>query len=81
MICGLALAALVVLSTRLDRTVLDLWLMAVLVAWLLEVIYRGRLGMHRYYFGWYAGRFYGLPARGFLLVMLKTAGSITWRRR
>jgi galactokinase/mevalonate kinase-like predicted kinase len=26
--------------------------------------------MHRYDFGWYASRFYGLLARGFLLVML-----------
>ena len=49
---------------------LDLWLMAVLVAWLLEVTYSGRLGMHRYDFGWYAGRIYGLLAGGFLLVML-----------
>ena len=49
---------------------LDLWLTAVLVAWLLEVAYSGRLGMHRYDFGWYAGRIYGLLARGFLLVML-----------
>ncbi len=70
MISGPALAALVVLSTRRARTVLDLWLMAVLVAWLLVVIYCGRLGMHRYDFVWCAGRFYGLLARGFLLVML-----------
>ncbi len=69
-IWGSALVALALLWKRRDRTVLDLWLMAVLVAWLLEVAYSGRLGMHRYDFGWYAGRIYGLLARSFLLVML-----------
>ena len=69
-IWGPTLVALVVLGTRRNRSVLDLWLMAVLVAWLLEVIYSGRLGMHRYDFGWYAARVYGLMAGGFLLVML-----------
>ena len=69
-ICGSALVALALLWKRRDPTVLDLWLTAVLVAWLLEVAYSGRLGMHRYDFGWYAGRIYGLLARGFLLVML-----------
>ncbi len=69
-ICGSALVALALLWKRRDPTVLDLWLMAVLVAWLLEVAYSGRLGMHRYDFGWYAGRIYGLLARGFLLLML-----------
>jgi signal transduction histidine kinase/ActR/RegA family two-component response regulator len=65
-----ALVALAVLWSRRNPTVLDLWLMAVLVAWLLEIAYSGRLGMHRYDFGWYAGRIYGLLARSFLLVML-----------
>ena len=69
-IWGSALVALAVLWARRNPTVLDLWLMAVLVAWLLEVAYSGRLGMHRYDFGWYAGRVYGLLARSFLLVML-----------
>jgi Membrane-associated sensor, integral membrane domain len=58
-----ALLALAVLWSRCNLTVLDLWLMAVLVAWLLEVAYSGRLGVHRYDFGWYAGRIYGLLAR------------------
>jgi signal transduction histidine kinase len=65
-----ALLALAVLWSRCNLTVLDLWLMAVLVAWLLEVAYSGRLGVHRYDFGWYAGRIYGLLARSLLLVML-----------
>ena len=69
-IWGSALVALALLWKRRAPTVLDLWLMAVLVAWLLEVAYSGRLGMRRYDFGWYAGRIYGLWARGFLLVML-----------
>ncbi|MGP0093372.1 MAG: MASE4 domain-containing protein, partial [Xanthobacteraceae bacterium] len=69
-IWGSALVALALLWKRRDPTVLDLWLTAVLVAWLLEVAYSGRVGMHRYDFGWYAGRIYGLLARSFLLVML-----------
>ena len=69
-IWGSALVALALLWKRRDPTVLDLWLMAVLVAWLLEVAYSGRLGMHRYDFGWYAGRIYGLLARSFLIVTL-----------
>ena len=48
---------------------LDVWLMAVLVAWLLEIAYSGRLGMRRYDFGWYTGRVYGLLAGSFLLAM------------
>jgi signal transduction histidine kinase len=69
-ICGSALVGLALLWRHRNPTVLDLWLTAVLVAWLLEVAYSGPLGMHRYDFGWYAGRIYGLLARGFLLLML-----------
>ena len=65
-----ALSALAILAWRRNPTVLDLWLMAVLVAWLLEIAYSGRLGMRRYDVGWYAGRVYGLLAGSFLLAML-----------
>ncbi len=64
-----ALSALAILSWRRNPTVLDVWLMAVLVAWLLEIAYSGRLGMRRYDFGWYTGRVYGLLAGSFLLAM------------
>ncbi len=64
------LAALAVLWARRTPTVLDVGLTAVPVAWLLEAVYTGRAGMHRFDFGWYAGRVYGLLAGSFLLVML-----------
>lgn len=60
-------AALAVLWWRSLPSVLDLWLMVVLVAWLLDIAFSALLGQHRYDFGFYAGRLYGLIAASFVL--------------
>jgi signal transduction histidine kinase len=49
------------------RTVLDLWLMVVMVAWLLDILLSTLISTVRYDFGWYAGRMYGLMAASFVL--------------
>ena len=49
------------------RTVLDLWLLVVMVAWPLDFALSAVVTTSRYEFGWYAGRFYGLMAASFVL--------------
>jgi hypothetical protein len=63
-------ATLLVLWSRSIPTVLETWLMVVLVAWLLDIAFSAVLGSHRYDFGWYAGRLYGLLAASFVLAAL-----------
>ena len=56
-----------VLWWRSVPTVLELWMMVVLVALLLDFAFSAVLGAHRYDFGFYAGRVYGLLASSFVL--------------
>jgi signal transduction histidine kinase len=49
------------------RTVLDLWLLVVMVAWPLDFVLSAVVTTSRYEFGWYAGRIYGLMAASFVL--------------
>jgi PAS domain S-box-containing protein len=66
-LCLLALIAL----WRLRRpTVLDIWLMVVMVAWIFDVILASVISSLRFDLGWYAGRAYGLLASTFVLVVL-----------
>jgi diguanylate cyclase (GGDEF)-like protein len=67
---ALSLVALVMLWRRRPHTVLDLWLMVVMWAWLFDIALSGVLNAGRYDFGWYAGRIYGLAAASFLLSVL-----------
>jgi signal transduction histidine kinase/CheY-like chemotaxis protein len=60
-------AVLLVLWFRSTPTVLELWLMVVMAAWLLDIAFSAVIGSHRYDFGWYAGRLYGLMAASFVL--------------
>src|SRR5262245_23001989 len=65
---SISLIALVLLSVRTrGRSVLDLWLMVVMVAWLLDIFLSTLVSTVRYDFGWYAGRAYGLVAASFVL--------------
>ncbi|WP_189049171.1 response regulator [Aliidongia dinghuensis] len=64
------LIALVAMAVRRPITVLDLWLMVVLSAWLLDVALSGMLNAARWDLGFYAGRIYGLFASSFVLVVL-----------
>jgi two-component system, sensor histidine kinase and response regulator len=66
----LSLLALLILATRRPYVVLDLWLMAVLCAWLCDIALSAVLNGGRFDLGFYAGRIYGLAAASVVLVML-----------
>jgi PAS domain S-box-containing protein len=63
-------AALLTLCSGRPQTVLDLWLMWVVCAWLFDTALASVLNHGRYDVGWYAGRIYGLAAAGYVLVQL-----------
>jgi PAS domain S-box-containing protein len=64
------LAALIVLWLRRPHSVLDVWVMVVLCAWLFDVASSALLNANRYDFGFYLGRLYGLLAACFVLAAL-----------
>src|SRR5258708_10321624 len=66
----LSLAALLVLWRRRERSVLDLWLMVVMSAWLFDIGLAAVFNGGRFDLGFYAGRIYGLAAASFVLVVL-----------
>ncbi len=67
---GLSLLALVALWRRRPHTVLDLWLMVVMCAWLFDIALAAVLNAGRFDLGFYAGRIYGFLAAIFVLVVL-----------
>lgn len=67
---ALSLLALLGLLRRPSHTVLDLWLMVSLVAWLFDVALASVLNAGRFDLGFYSGRVYGLLASSFVLVVL-----------
>ncbi len=67
---ALSLAALLVLWFRRPHSVLDIWLMAVMCAWLFDVALSGILNAARFDLGFYAGRIYGLCAASIVLAVL-----------
>jgi diguanylate cyclase (GGDEF)-like protein len=66
----LSFFALALLWWRRPHTVLDLWLMAVMCAWLCDIALSAVLNAGRFDLGWYGGRTYGLLAANFLLIVL-----------
>jgi hypothetical protein len=66
----LTLASLIVLWRRRPFTVLQLWLMVVLCAWLFDVGLAAVFNGGRFDVGFYAGRIYGLAAASFVLLVL-----------
>jgi PAS domain S-box-containing protein len=66
----LCLAALVVLVFRGPHTVLDVWLMVALCAWLFDIALSAMLNVGRFDVGFYLGRVYGLCAASFVLAVL-----------
>jgi signal transduction histidine kinase len=66
----LSLAALIVLWRRREHSVLDLWLMVVLCAWLFDIGLAAVFNGGRFDLGFYAGRAYGLAAASFVLGVL-----------
>jgi signal transduction histidine kinase len=66
----LSLAALYVLWRAKPHSVLDLWLMVVMCAWLCDIGLAAVFNAGRYDLGFYAGRLYGLLAASFVLAVL-----------
>jgi signal transduction histidine kinase len=66
----LILAALGATWRRRPHSVLDLWVMVVMCAWIFDVALAAVFNHERYDLGWYAGRVYGLLASAFVLVVL-----------
>jgi PAS domain S-box-containing protein len=66
----LSFAALAVLWFRQPRSVLDVWLMVVLCAWLFDIALSAVINAARFDLGFYVGRIYGLLAASFVLTML-----------
>ncbi|MDR3538647.1 MAG: MASE4 domain-containing protein [Acetobacteraceae bacterium] len=61
---------LLVLGCRRRLAALDLWLMMVMAAWLLDVIMSVTVSEHRFDLAFYVGRGYGLLATCFVLIVL-----------
>jgi PAS domain S-box-containing protein len=66
----LSATALAVLWLRRPHSVLDLWLMVVMAAWLCDVGLSAVFNAGRFDLGFYAGRIYGLLAATFVLLVL-----------
>lgn len=59
------------------RTALDMWLMVVMAAWMIDIALAAMLNHGRFDLGFYAGRIYGLLAASFvLIVLLVESGSL-----
>jgi PAS domain S-box-containing protein len=67
---ALSLAALLVLWFRRPHSILDIWLMVVMCAWLFDIALSAMLNVARFDLGFYAGRLYGLFAANFVLAVL-----------
>ena len=65
-----SLVALLALWARRPHSVLDLWLMVVMCAWLCDIALAAMLNAGRFDLGFYVGRIYGLLAASFVLMVL-----------
>lgn len=65
-----SVVALLLLWHRRRRSVLDVWLMVVMCAWILDVALAALLNSERFDVGFYAGRIYGLLSSSFVLLVL-----------
>jgi PAS domain S-box-containing protein len=63
-------APLLVLWLRRPHSVIDIWLMVVLCAWLFDIALSGILNAARFDLGFYAGRLYGACAASLVLAAL-----------
>ncbi|CAM3689395.1 response regulator [Roseateles saccharophilus] len=74
------LLALCQLWRRRPRTVLDLWLMVVSLAWLFDIALSAVFNSGRFDLGFYAGRIYGLLACSLVLMELLLENSTLYAR-
>ena len=77
---ALSVVALAVLWRRKPHSVLDLWLMVVLYAWLCDIALSAVLNAGRFDLGFYAGRVFGLLASSFVLLVLLLETSALYHR-
>jgi signal transduction histidine kinase len=77
---ALSFLALAVLWRRRPYSVLDLWLMVVMCAWIFDIALGAVLNNGRFDLGFYAGRVYGLMAASFVLIMLLSENGILYAR-
>ena len=77
---ALTMVAVLALWRRRTRSVLDVWLMVVLCAWVFDIALSGVLNASRYDLGWYAGRIYGLLAASFVLAVLLLENGVLYAR-
>jgi PAS domain S-box-containing protein len=67
---ALSAGALIALWLRRPHSMLDLWLMVVMCAWLCDIALSAVVNGGRFDLGFYAGRLYGLSAATFVLLVL-----------
>ncbi len=77
---ALSLVALIALWRRRPHSVLDLWLMVVLCAWLFDIGLSAVFNAGRFDLGFYAGRVYGLLAASLVLVVLLLDNGVLYSR-
>ena len=75
-VCLLSIVALLAVWWRRPHSVLDVWLMVVMVAWLCDIGLSAGVNAGRFDLGFYAGRIFGLLAASFVLLalLLETGG-------
>ncbi len=66
----LCLASVLMLWSRRPHSLIDIWLMVVLCAWLFDIALSAMVNVARFDLGFYLGRIYGLCAASFVLVVL-----------
>lgn len=74
------LGALLTLWLSKPHSVLDLWLMVVMAAWLIDVALSAMLNQGRFDVGFYAGRIYGLLAASFVLLVLLAESGMMYKQ-
>jgi two-component system, NarL family, sensor histidine kinase UhpB len=72
--------ALLALWKRRMHSILDVWLMVAIFAWLLEIALAAGLNGGRFDLGFYAGRVYGLLASTFVLLVLLLENGVLYTK-
>jgi signal transduction histidine kinase len=80
MVCLFCFAAVAVLASRPPYSVLDLWLMVVVLAWMFGAALSTVLNAGHFDIGFYAGRVYGLLAASFVPIVLIVEASRLYGR-
>jgi signal transduction histidine kinase/CheY-like chemotaxis protein len=80
LLCVFSLIALAILAWRPPYSILDLWLMVVLCAWVFGIALSMVINTGRFDFGFYAGRIYGLFAASVVPIMFLVEAGRLWGR-